>query len=167
MLSVIYLKSRPLRCKFTKKVMAKTRRRKESLSVRNFTSFFLLWLATVTWDVVGYYENHRTVEWVRLFVQRPLPLSFLLTCPHWFVEPDCKRLAHMETWQEFKLKAEKGKNPDNGFKNILIHLSTSFPFPIFSLNFECSQLTTTRRNVGGSTKESESGRCRKFRRTPL
>lgn len=59
----------------------------------------------------------------------------------------------METWQEFKLKAEKGKNPD---------LSTSFPFPIFSLNFTCSKLTTTRRNVGGSTKESGSGRCRKI-----
>ena len=108
-----------------------------------------------------YYENHRTVEWVRIFVQRPLPLSFADL-------PTFLRVVVSLLQAKFKLKVGKRKEADirvnkNQFYLLLTHLSAFFPFPTFSLNFAYSQLTTTRRNVGGSAKESGSGRCTKIR----
>lgn len=65
------------------------------------------------------------------------------------------------------VSCKKGKEMDkcviiNYFCLVLIHLSASFSFPTFSLNFPYSQLTTTWKKVGRPVKESGSVWCTKI-----
>ena len=55
----------------------------------------------------------------------------------------------------------KRKELDNKFKSVPF-----FPYPIFSLTFVYSQLTSTKRSEGGSAKENGSGRLQNFEPIP-
>ena len=96
LLSVICLKSRPVRCKSTKKVMAKTRKRKESLLVRNLTSSSVLWPPIFNWNVVRVttkiVEPWNDSNFCTLFFLLTRPLSY------WLRKPKCNFQQHQKMW---------------------------------------------------------------------
>ena len=111
---------------------------------RVFVAFIEYWV----------YENHQIMDWTQAFHSDHSRILLLL-CQHSYVLlwADCKRSSSS--------RLEWEKKPLNVLKLVVFIYLLLFLSPNLSLNLVWTiQLTTTQRNVGGSARESGSGRCK-------